>query len=274
MGEPSEDARYWFARLARAGSAIGEMAAGMTAADRRREVGRGAGGDVTVLIDGRAEDIIVAELESTGRGLRLVSEELGERILGGGGSCVVVVDPIDGSLNAKRGLPTFATSIAVAEGPRMTDVVLAYLRDHSTGEEMTAERGVGAWLDGRPVPRVAGGGVLELVALEGASPGRLVGAAAALGDVHRVRVLGSIALSLAGVGLGRVDGLLGLIPSRAVDVAAAQLIVREAGGVVGMPGPDDLATAPLDVDSRRHVIAARDHEALARLWLTLDAAGG
>ena len=48
----------------------------------------------------------------------LVSEELGERVFGAGGARTVVVDPIDGSVNAKRGIPFFSFSLAVAEGPR------------------------------------------------------------------------------------------------------------------------------------------------------------
>ena len=65
---------------------------------------------------------------------------------GPGGPTRVVVDPIDGSVNAKRGIPFFSFSLAVAEGATMRDVVFGYVYDFGTGEEWTAERGKGAFL--------------------------------------------------------------------------------------------------------------------------------
>src|SRR2546421_5451025 len=87
-----------------------------TRVEREPVVGAGEGGDDTVAIDAAAEAAIVRRLEATGASFTLVSEELGERRFGDGGSARVVVDPIDGSLNAKRGIPFFALSIAVASG--------------------------------------------------------------------------------------------------------------------------------------------------------------
>ena len=116
---------------------------------------------------------------------------------------MVVVDPIDGSLNAKRGLPVFATSIALAEGPAMGDVTLGVIRDHGTGEEWIAERGRGAWVDGRaPDARpTAPGAALDLLLLEGSYPSVVGPLAVALdGRVGRFRALGSLALSLCHAG--------------------------------------------------------------------------
>ena len=67
----------------------------------------------------------------------LVSEELGERTFGAGGPVRVVVDPIDGSVNAKRGIPFFSLSLAVADGPTMGDVTFGFVHDFG------ARRGVG-----------------------------------------------------------------------------------------------------------------------------------
>ena len=68
-----------------------------------------------------------------------------------GGATYVVVDPIDGSINAKRGIPFFSLSIAVADGPTMDDVHFGYVYDFGSGEEWTAVRGEGASLDGEPL---------------------------------------------------------------------------------------------------------------------------
>ncbi|MGI9538859.1 MAG: inositol monophosphatase family protein, partial [Miltoncostaeaceae bacterium] len=127
----------------------------MSSAERRRPVGAGAGGDVTVRVDALAEEAILSAIEpiaADGGGALLIAEEGGHRQIGGPADrTTVVVDPIDGSLNAKRALPIFSTSVAVADGPSMDDVWLGYVRDHGSGATHVAERGRGAWRDGRPL---------------------------------------------------------------------------------------------------------------------------
>jgi myo-inositol-1(or 4)-monophosphatase len=76
------------------------------------------GGDDTTAIDAAAEEAVVARLRAHGGDFTLVSEELGELVFGSGGAVRVVVDPIDGSVNAKRGIPFFSLSLAVAAGRR------------------------------------------------------------------------------------------------------------------------------------------------------------
>ena len=117
--------------------------------DREPVVGLGMGGDDTTAIDAEVERAVVARLDGTGESFTLVSEELGVR---DGGPTWIVLDPIDGSINAKRGLPFFSLSIAVAEGGTMGDVTFGYVFDFGTGEEWTAERGGGARLNGGPLP--------------------------------------------------------------------------------------------------------------------------
>ena len=119
-------------------------------ARRADELGRGAGGDLTVAVDRAAEDAALAVLAGVaegGEGFTVVSEEIGERSYGDGGGWRVVIDPIDGSLNAKRGLPFYALSVAVADGPAMADVVLGYLFDLGNGEEWIGLRRGGASVD-------------------------------------------------------------------------------------------------------------------------------
>ena len=111
-------------------------------AAREPVVGRGEGGDDTTAIDAAAEEVILDRFR--GEDVKLVSEEVG--VLGNG-RFTVVVDPIDGSLNAKRGIPFFSISIAVAEGEAMDDVFFGYVYDFGTGEEWTATRGGGAFLE-------------------------------------------------------------------------------------------------------------------------------
>ena len=93
-----------------------------TPAERALTTGRGEGGDLALAMDRAAEDAIFAELEALGLVLTAVSEERGHVAVSGGGPVHVVVDPIDGSLNAKRRLPFHCLSIAVASGSTMEEV--------------------------------------------------------------------------------------------------------------------------------------------------------
>jgi myo-inositol-1(or 4)-monophosphatase len=190
-----------------------------------------------------------------------VTEERGEVELGGGGPVRVVVDPIDGSLNAKRGLPSACVSIAVASGPSMGDVEVGYVAELDRPREWWAARGEGAWCDDRALPRLRPG-PLEVLGLETARP-RLVAAAAdaiLAVEARRLRVLGSVALSLCMVAAGRLDAMVTMREIRSVDVAAGQLLVHEAGGAVALPGGQ-----ALDLGMRSGMVAARDSELLERL---------
>jgi myo-inositol-1(or 4)-monophosphatase len=252
----------------------GVLSALPTRTEREPVIGTGVGGDETTALDEAAERAIVARLDSvhaTGVDFLLVSEELGERRFGGGSELRVVLDPIDGSLNAKRGLPFFSVSIAVAEGDRMRDVVFGYVYDFGAGEEWTAVRGTGAWLEGRPLGDVRPKETLELVALEATRTPSVAQAAAGLtGAANRVRVLGSLALSLCHLGAGRVDGVCSLRAARAVDIAAAQLLVRECGLAIALPDTETrFADARLDTARRSRVVAAATEDVCGRLAAAL-----
>ena len=230
--------------------------------DRSEKTGRGEGGDMSLVIDRAAEDAIFAELEALGEPLTCVSEERGRVTLNGGGPTQVVIDPIDGSLNAKRGMPLYCMSIAVADGLTMGDAKYGYVRDFGSGEEWWAARGEGAWLDGVRVPALTEAGRVEILGIESGDPRRIARYSTALAatTAHRLRLIGSIALGLCWVAGGRFDALLSLRSIRSVDAAAGQLVVREAGGAVVFPDSQggDLS-APLDLDMRSTVVAARGH---------------
>jgi myo-inositol-1(or 4)-monophosphatase len=265
----------WLAACRRSAEGLTEMLeARPTTRQRVEETGtRGEGGDRTLVIDEAAERLVFAQLDELhARGYRFtaVSEERGE-VDYGGGDLRVVIDPIDGSLNAKRGLPAHALSIAVAEGSTMADVSLGYVFDLGRGEEWTAVRGEGARVGSEPLARSgderrARDGRLEVIGLESADPRSVAAAMQDLAEVaHRLRALGSIALSLCQVAASRFDGMASLWRSRAVDAAAGQLIVREAGGQVAFTSCDPPLSAPLDTAPRSPVIAARSTAGLSEL---------
>ena len=241
-------------------------------AEREPVVGEGEGGDDTTAIDAAAEAAIVRRLEQTGEDFLLVSEELGERRFGAGGPRRVVVDPIDGSLNAKRGLPHFCLSIAVADGDTMDDVFYGFVHDFGSGEEWTAERGGGAFLGGARLGAVRPKDEIELLAFE-ATLTSLVAehAAAVVGLAYRLRIMGSLALALCNLAAGRLDGVCSLKPARAVDIAAAQLLVRERGLAIELVETPPFEAAPLDLGARSRVVAAGTPELCRKLAAALSA---
>lgn len=234
---------------------------------RTKYEGVGEGGDKTLVIDKLCEDAIFAELDalhSAGHEFTAISEERGSVSFGSGESpLVVVIDPIDGSLNARRTIPLHSVSIAVGEGPSMDDVTFGYVYEFGAGEEFLATR-EGAQLDDAEINAPQGDG-LELVALEASKPERVVKAAEVLRDrAYRLRSPGSIAVDLCYVACGRFDGMITTRPCRSVDAAAGQLIASVAGATVDFGGAP-LNEAPLDLSARYDLAAARTESDLTIL---------
>jgi myo-inositol-1(or 4)-monophosphatase len=238
--------------------------------------GVGEGGDRTLVIDRLCEEAIFTELERVhrrGHEFTVVSEERGTVSFGDPGAELrVVVDPIDGSLNARRTIPCHSVSIAIADGDSMADVSLGYVYEFGAGEEFVATLGGGATLDGEPISTPGGDGI-EVVAMEATKPERVRAAAESLsGAAYRLRSPGSIAVSLCYVAAARFDGMITTRNCRSVDAAAAQLVAREAGAALEFAG-FELTEAPLDLAARYDVAAARTPADLEVLRHAQDAVG-
>ena len=262
----------WLAVCREAGAAVERALDSLpTRADREPEVGTGMGGDETIAIDAAAEAAVVDVLERVDEDFTLVSEELGEKTFGNaGGALRVVLDPIDGSLNAKRGIPFFCVSIAIATGPTMDDVFFAYLHDFGTREEWTAVKGGGARLNGALLDGQGPKEEVEVLALEATRTDLVAEKVASMvGFAYRTRVFGSLALSLCHLAAGRIDAVCSLKAARSVDIAAAQLLVRERNVAIDLPQDAPFGAARLDVEGRSRVVAAatpdRCNELAARL---------
>ena len=239
--------------------------------------GRGEGGDMTLELDRQCEDVVFEELEAVaadGHALLAISEERGEVRLGPeDGDTVhrVVIDPIDGSMNVRRTIPSHSLSIAVADGDSMADVNFGFVHDFGAGDEFVATRGEGAKMNDRPLGVDLPQNGLEVVGLESASPEWTLGSIEVLqGKAYRLRVVGSIAITLSYVAAGRFDAMLSPRGCRSVDAAAAQLILREAGGVVEFAG-FELGEAMLDLDSRYPVCGSLDPDHMETIRLAQEA---
>jgi myo-inositol-1(or 4)-monophosphatase len=238
-----------------------------TRAEREPVVGAGRGGDETTTIDQAAEQAILARVrEAAGA---ILSEEVGR--IGGRDLPLVVVDPIDGSLNAKRGIPFFSLSIAVAKGETMDDVVFGFVHDFGSREEWTARRGDGAWLNGEPLGVERPKEEIEILSFEATLTALVAQESPKVADLaHRLRIMGSLALSLCHLAAGRVDAVCSLKPARSVDIAAAQLLCRELGLAIDLFDVEEpFGAAPLDLEQRSRVAAAGSAAVCSRLAVAL-----
>ncbi len=236
--------------------------------DREPVVGAGMGGDETTAIDAAAERAVLAHFAGLDD-VTIVSEEIG---VAGTGRTYVVVDPIDGSLNAKRGIGFFSLSIAVAAGPTMGDVQFGFVHDFGTEEEWTATRGEGAFLNGRALDGDRPKERIEILVFEATRTVSVAEKAAAVVDLaYRLRIMGSLALSLCHLAAGRVDAVCSLKPARSVDIAAAQLLVRERGLAIDLFEDPPFDAAPLDVEGRSRVVAAGTPQLCQQLATALSA---
>jgi myo-inositol-1(or 4)-monophosphatase len=263
--KPQPAANEWLEAFRAAVDAPRKVFAEHRGVEARSEYdGVGEGGDNTLVIDRLCEDAIFEQLDllhAAGYEFTAISEERGT-VEFGASSPVLVIDPIDGSLNARRTIPFHSVSIAVADGDSMDDVRLGYVYDFGASEEYVAVAGEGATLDGHPL-RVMDDDGLEVVGVESTKPERLLAVTQALdGKTYRVRTPGSIAISLCWVAANRFDAMISTRNCRSVDAAAGQLIVREAGGVLGFDD-GELKDAPLDLAARYDISAARTPDDLA-----------
>jgi myo-inositol-1(or 4)-monophosphatase len=265
----------WLGACRRAVVGLSEvLAQAPTTEERALETGtRGSGGDRTLVIDRSAETVVLDQLEGLrdqGYRFAAISEERGA-VDFGDSEVKVIIDPIDGSLNAKRRIPHHALSLAVAAGNTMGEVEFGFVYDFGTAEEWWARRGQGAWLNGAALDPTIGerrgrDGRLEVLGIESADP-RWVAASidGLVSCAYRLRALGTIASTLCQVAAGRFDGMVSLRRARGVDSAAGQLIVREAGGFVSFPACPEPLGAPLDAVPSSPVVAARTLQTLSEL---------
>ena len=252
--------------LAGASALVRERVKGMagTPAAVEGDHGIGAGGDVSQNIDVTAERAVLDHLGRLDVSCTVLGEECGRVQVGGDPTGYVVMDAIDGSANAVRGMPLFCCSLAFARAETLGSVTDAVVCNLATGQTYSAVRGRGARLDGspisvqkgRPAYRIAG------VNLSGAPPGLVERLGPLLGGYGHVRHLGANALEMSMLAAGLMDVLIDLRGRiRVQDAAAGCLIVREAGGLVVGEDLADLESS-LDYSARLSFMAASSRGAL------------
>ena len=222
------------------------------------DYGIGAGGDISRNIDVTAERAVLEHLGNSGVSCTVLGEECGRVEVGKDPAGYVVMDAIDGSANAVRGLPFFCCSLAFASDYTLGSVSDAVVANLATGQTYSARLGRGAHLDGRPMSVQRGRPAYRIVGANtsGAQPALVERLSPLFAADGHVRHLGANALEMSMLAAGLFDVFIDLRGRiRVQDAAAGCLIVREAGGIVVDAGLEDL-DSDLGYDARLSFIAA------------------
>ena len=159
---------------------------------------------------------------------------------------------------------------AARAGPALADVVFGYVYDLGTGEEWTARRGGGAFLNGARLGAVRPKDEIEILSFEATTTAFVAERVQGMvGLAERLRVMGSLALSLCHLAAGRADAGCSLKPARSVDIASAALLVRECSLAIELFDDPPFAAGPLDLGARSRVAAAGTPELCERLAAAL-----
>jgi myo-inositol-1(or 4)-monophosphatase len=239
----------------------------------QRDLGTGAGGDAIKSVDLAAENAIIRTLQRNESSFTVISEESGVVEYGGNpDKCYITMDPIDGTTNLMRGVPFYATSIAVSSKPELSAVHTALVTDLCHDLTYTARAGKGAFLQNRKIRPSETLGVEDGVIGVDLNGYRIQELAprlsSLLGQTKHMRHLGANALELCYVADGTIDAFVDIRGRlRTTDMAAAWLILREAGATITTPKGDELEVG-LDPRQRVDCIAAANgniHERILEL---------
>ena len=228
----------------------------------------GADGTPTHKIDEYAENAAIEVIKNSGKSLILISEEIGKIKIGKeDAKNLVIMDPLDGTSNAMKNIPCYGISIAVASIPNdegvsdvtLGDIEFGYIKNFPTGDIYTAIKGKGSAKNGKPMTlsniKKASESTISTYIYR-AKEGMLDKLCT---SVRRMRLMGAIAVELCYVADGTYDTFLDVGAVRVLDIAAAQLVIKETGGVVTDIESNPLASQ-LDLLEKTSIVASANKE--------------
>jgi fructose-1,6-bisphosphatase/inositol monophosphatase family enzyme len=220
----------------------------------------GADGTVTKYVDKLAENAALSHIDKSKIKVNVLSEEAG--YLDCGGKYTFVLDPIDGTRNAYRGIPFYSVSLAIGK-LKISDIEYGIVKNIPTGDIFTAEKGFGAFYNNNRigVPDVPDKELLSSLAL-GKNFDKVT---LNLAKKDKVRSMGSSSLEMCMVAIGALDFfVIGKEFIRVVDIAASTLILREAGGIVKNIVGEELDML-FNLDERSSVVAACSEDLIKQI---------
>lgn len=247
---------------------------------------RGAGGDITKKIDKVGEDAALEVVREYDVSCRVLSEEAGlvdsgrkgkgrvdANASNDDGNCIIVLDAIDGTTNAVRGIPFYSCSVAYATSDRLSSVTHASVMDLTSGDIYYAVKGDGAYMNGSRIKTANvssdRAGYVIGINLSGISIDKLKRLSSILAMTNHIRQFGSNALEMCLLARGLLDAYIDVRGKiRVTDIAAAYLIIVEAGGIVVDEYLNMLDT-PLSLDARLSFIACADESMLNYIFSSI-----
>lgn len=225
-------------------------------------IGIGADGTVTKYVDKIAEDAAIDFLNKSKIKINILSEEIG--LIDNNSKYTLVLDPIDGTRNAYRGIPFYSVSVAIGKS-KISDVEYGIVKNIPTGDIFVAEKGHGAFFNNKKigVPDLPDNEPLSSLSL-GKNFDKLT---IKLAKKDKVRSLGSASLEMCMVAIGALDVyVVGKEYIRVVDIAASTLILREAGGIITNIFGKEL-DLPFNLDEKSSIVAACSEEVIKKIIL-------
>ena len=232
--------------------------------DAAGDFGVGAGGDISRNIDIVAEKTVLSYLKKNNFNCIVLGEECGRIELSDSPKGFIIMDAIDGSANAVRGVPFFCCSLAFATDEKLSSITDGVVTNLATGDMYWASKGKGAFLnnvpihvhDKEPIYRIVG------INTSGASPELMKKLQPIFENHNHTRHFGANALEMAFFACGVMDIFIDLRDKiRIQDVAAGYFLIKEAGGLIL-----DADLNPLDSDlsysTRLSFIAASNQKVL------------
>ena len=221
-----------------------------------QRLGIGAGGDWSRRMDVEAEKAVIRTVKKHGMSPTFIGEECGE-IPGQEG--YLIIDPVDGTRNATAGLPFYCCSLAYSEENKLSCVSHAAIMDLFRGDIYTASESRGAWLNNFKIEPLNNkrqdDDLIIGMNISKISSSDIVLLSKIIAIADHIRLFGANALELCYLAKGSLDAYIDLRGKiRATDIAAAYLIVKEAGGTIYSP-LEQVLDAELAADSRMSYIA-------------------
>lgn len=221
-------------------------------------VGIGANGAPTLRIDEVAEQTAIKVLKKNLASFLLISEEIGNLVVGPQPELFVVLDPIDGTLNATHGIPFYSVSIGIGTNrtPLFKYIEFGFVENLETNDTYFAFKDKGAFLNNKKISTSQQSSLKEAMCSIYINDKSLGKVAKLCRTIKRIRSLGSVALELCYVADGSLDCVIDLRDVlKVTDIAAAKLILEEAGGIIGNSNGSKFAFE-LDIKRKLGLIAA------------------
>tara|TARA_Y100000590_G_scaffold118696_1_gene135848 strand:+ start:5505 stop:6302 length:798 start_codon:yes stop_codon:yes gene_type:complete len=232
------------------------------------DYGIGAGGDISRNIDITAENAVIDYLKEINFECVVLGEECGRVELSENPKGFLIMDAIDGSANAVRGIPFFCSSLAFATENKLSSITDGVVTNLSTGQMYWATKGKGSFLDEKPIYVHKEKPLYRIVGINtsGASLELMKKLQPVFEHHNHTRHFGANALEMVMFAEGLMDIFIDLRKKiRIQDIAAGYIIVKEAGGLL-LNAEFNSLDADLEYETRVSFIAVANEEILDEVF--------